>query len=69
MDNVGAAHVDSESFATAYDNNPELKKYVSRFSPQGVSIEGNAPDNTGGEVDADNTVDAMAKRAADNTLD
>jgi len=68
MDNVGAAHVDQESFAAAYDNNPELKNYVDRFSPEGVTLSGGL-DTTGGEVDADNTVDTMAKRATDKALD
>lgn len=68
MDNVGASHVDEESFATAYDNNPELKQYVDRFSSDGITMAG-ASDPMGGEVDADNTVDNMAKRATDKALD
>ena len=68
MDNVGAAHIDAESFASAYDNVPQLKQYVDRFGPDGITLAVPGVD-AGGNVDADNTVDTMAKRATDKALD
>lgn len=67
MQNLRAEQLDQESFQKAYDTDERIQNVVDRFDPDGVYLAGSATP-AGGEVDTDNTVDAMADRATKNAM-
>jgi hypothetical protein len=67
MQNMRAEQVDEESFQQAYDTDERIKNAIDRFDSEGVYFK-SADAPMGGDVDADNTVDAMADRATKKAM-
>lgn len=68
MQNMGGEQVDQESFQAAYDSDERIKNAIDRFDPDGIYFNSNNASPVGGDVDTDNTVDAMADRATKKAM-